>query len=51
MMKILFIIPAYNETESIINVGEKKCRIVTQYDYVVVNDGLRWDGLRFESYT
>ena len=38
-MKILIIIPAYNEEANIVGVVEKLKREVPQYDYVVVNDG------------
>ena len=38
-MKLLIIIPAYNESENIVRVVEEIRRVVPQYDYVVVNDG------------
>lgn len=38
-MRILVIIPAYNEAENIYNVVEELRQVVPQYDYVVVNDG------------
>jgi len=38
-LKILIIIPAYNEEANIVGVVEKLKREVPQYDYVVVNDG------------
>lgn len=38
-MRILIIIPAYNEAENIVGVVENLKRIVPQYDYIVVNDG------------
>lgn len=40
-MKILIIIPAYNEEANIVGVVEKLRREVPQYDYIVVNDGSR----------
>ncbi len=38
-MKVLIIIPAYNEEENIVRVTEKLIRDCPQYDYVIVNDG------------
>lgn len=38
-MKILIIIPAYNEEENIVTVVENLKNNYPQYDYVVVNDG------------
>ena len=38
-MKLLIIIPAYNEAENIVRVVEELKEIVPQYDYVIVNDG------------
>lgn len=38
-MKILIVIPAYNEEESIIPVLEDLEKNLPQYDYVVINDG------------
>ena len=38
-MRLLIIIPAYNESENIVRVVEEIRRVVPQYDYVVVNDG------------
>lgn len=38
-MRLLIIIPAYNESENIVRVVEEIQRIVPMYDYVVVNDG------------
>ncbi len=38
-MKILVIIPAYNEAENIINVVENLKNNYNIFDYVVVNDG------------
>lgn len=38
MLKVLLIIPAYNEQDSILNV----CNIIKKngkYDYIVINDG------------
>ena len=40
-MKVLIIIPAYNEAENIVGVVEKLQQTVPQYDYVIVNDGSR----------
>ena len=40
-MKLLIIIPAYNEEESIEQVVENLTQNYPQYDYVVVNDGSR----------
>ncbi len=39
MLKLLIIIPAYNEAENIVRVVEELKEKVPQYDYVVVNDG------------
>ncbi|MBO5094470.1 MAG: glycosyltransferase family 2 protein [Lachnospiraceae bacterium] len=38
-MKVLVIIPAYNEEENIVRVVDKLISEYPQYDYVVVNDG------------
>ena len=38
-MRLLIIIPAYNESENIVRVVEEIQRVAPQYDYVVVNDG------------
>lgn len=38
-MRLLIIIPAYNESENIVRVVEEIRRVVPMYDYVVVNDG------------
>ncbi len=38
-MKLLIIIPAYNEASNIVKVVEELKSVVPQYDYVVVNDG------------
>ena len=38
-MKILIIIPAYNEAENIKNVVDKLTNHYPQYDYIIVNDG------------
>ena len=38
-MRLLIVIPAYNEAENIIQVVEELKQVVPQYDYVVVNDG------------
>lgn len=40
-MKLLIIIPAYNEAENIVRVVEELQEIVPQYDYVIINDGSR----------
>lgn len=40
-MRVLIIVPAYNEEESIIRVIEELREAVPQYDYVVINDGSR----------
>ena len=40
-MRLLIIIPAYNESENIVQVIEDIQAKVPQYDYVVVNDGSR----------
>ena len=38
-MKLLIVIPAYNEAENIVPVMEELQAAVPQYDYVIVNDG------------
>lgn len=38
-MKVLVIIPAYNEAENIVRVVENLKKNYSQYDYIVVNDG------------
>lgn len=38
-MKLLVIIPAYNEEESIVRTVDELRAVAPQYDYVVVNDG------------
>ena len=40
-MKLLILIPAYNEAENISRVVEEIRRVTPQYDFVVVNDGSR----------
>ena len=40
-MKILVVIPAYNEAQNIVSVVEEVKRVVPQYDFAVVNDGSR----------
>ena len=40
-MKLLIVIPAYNEAENIVAVVEELKAVVPQYDYVIVNDGSR----------
>ncbi len=40
-MKLLVIIPAYNESENIVRVIEELVKTVPQYDYIIVNDGSR----------
>lgn len=42
-MKLLIIIPAYNEAENIVRVVEELREVVPMYDYVIVNDGSRDD--------
>lgn len=42
-MKILVVIPAYNESENIVRVVNELRDHFSQYDYVVVNDGSRDD--------
>lgn len=41
MLKLLIVIPAYNEEESIVPVVENLIQNYPQFDYVVVNDGSR----------
>ena len=41
MLKLLIVIPAYNEAESITRVVDDLIQNYPQYDYVVVNDGSR----------
>ena len=38
-MKLLIIIPAYNEAESLMGVIEKLRQTCPYYDYIIVNDG------------
>lgn len=38
-MKILVIIPAYNEAENIVRVVDDLIDNYSQYDYAVINDG------------
>ena len=38
-MKILIIIPAYNEAESIVNVVNHLINNYSTFDYIVINDG------------
>ena len=40
-MKLLIVIPAYNEAESIKRVVDNLCLNYPQFDYVIVNDGSR----------
>ncbi len=40
-MKVLIVIPAYNEAENIENVVNNLIKNYPQYDYIVVNDGSR----------
>lgn len=40
-MKVLIIVPAYNEQDNIVGVIKKLQSTVPQYDYIVVNDGSR----------
>ena len=42
-MKVLIIIPAYNEAENIVNVVENLKHNYTMFDYVVINDGSKDD--------
>ena len=42
-MKVLVVIPAYNESENIVRVVNELRDNFSQYDYVVVNDGNRDD--------
>lgn len=45
-IKVLIIIPAYNESENIENVINHLTRQAPQYDYLIVNDGSTDDTLR-----
>ncbi len=45
-MKVLVIIPAYNEEESIQGVVDNLVEHYPQYDYVVVNDGSKDNTLK-----
>lgn len=38
-MRLLIIIPAYNESESIVQVVEELNASVPEYDYIIINDG------------
>ena len=38
-MKLLIIIPAYNEEDSIVRVVDNLIRNYPQYEYVIINDG------------
>ncbi len=38
-MKVLLIIPAYNEEECIVQVVDNLIKVYPEYDYVIVNDG------------
>lgn len=38
-VRVLVIIPAYNESENIENVIDHLCRQASQYDYLIINDG------------
>lgn len=40
-MKLLIIIPAYNEEDNIVNVVNELTQNYPQYDYVIINDGSR----------
>lgn len=42
-MKVLIIIPAYNEAENIVRVVDNLRQNYSQYDYVVINDGSKDD--------
>ena len=46
-MKLLLIIPAYNEEECIENVINNITKNYSQFDYVVVNDGSKDRPLKF----
>ena len=39
MMRLLIIVPAYNEAENIVRVAEELKTVVPQYDFVIINDG------------
>lgn len=43
MLKVLIIIPAYNEAENIVNVVENLKKNYAMFDYVIINDGSRDD--------
>ena len=45
-MKLLIIIPAYNEAENIKRVVDNLIENYPQYDYVVINDGSKDDTLK-----
>ena len=42
-MRLLIIVPAYNEAENIVRVAEELRAAVPQFDFVVINDGSRDD--------
>lgn len=42
-MKVLAIIPAFNEAESIVSVVSELRRLAPHYDYVIINDGSKDD--------
>lgn len=42
-MRVLLIIPAYNEADSIERVVDELCESYREYDYVIVNDGSKDD--------
>lgn len=43
MLKVLIIIPAYNEAENIVNVVENLKKNYAMFDYVIINDGSKDD--------
>ena len=49
-MKILIIIPAYNEAGCIETVVDNLIRNYSQYDYVVINSGAVKSGMRYANY-
>lgn len=40
-MRVLVIIPAYNEEESVVGTVDELRRVAPEYDYIVINDGSR----------
>ena len=45
-MKVLLIVPAYNEEENIVRVCNNLKNNFSQYDFVVINDGSSDDTLK-----